>query len=127
LDTQRIQQIGQSSYQYTTLIDPSRQNGIESDVAVNCNDVNIITFLENRYYRNGEIWKTESPNVTQRANNLASPNLTANRTVCTIVANEEEDFSEISSRAGRLHRDGNYEEAIALYIQEPCSLMVCMM
>lgn len=84
VDLQSIRKVGQTQYQYTTIVDSSRTDGSETDAIVDCTRTNFITLLQARYYRNQRLMKTEPINQVQKtsSNSLNASSYRANNAVC---------------------------------------------
>ena len=93
VDLGRVTKLGNSKYKYLRLITPAeyieseknlaKRKLLESEVIVNCNDMNSLQIQQERYYRNGKLIKTENTNKVIR-HSESNPLKEGNLIVCRL-------------------------------------------
>lgn len=97
VDLGRVTKLGNSKYKYLRLITPAdfvgeyieseknlaKRKLLESEVIVNCNDMNSLQIQQDRYYKNGKLIKTENTNKVIR-HSESNPLKEGNLIVCRL-------------------------------------------
>ncbi|MDB9381390.1 hypothetical protein PN465_03935 [Nodularia spumigena CS-584] len=97
VDLGRVTKLGNSKYKYLRLITPAdfvgeyieseenlaKRKLLESEVIVNCNDINLLQIQQDRYYRSGKLIKTDNTDKVIR-HSESNPLKEGNLIVCRL-------------------------------------------